>query len=1250
MPVQLTPPSSPKPRSSAYVSHKPPPSKTPDVYRARNIAVTPPAEIIPPKVEKLPTPVTNYQTRWQREKAKAQAEGADIEGVDPKMIGPWVIGEMLGRGASGRVRLARHVVTGKMAAVKILSLHPTLSSRSSTVTPAGEKAEKVLFAAEREIAVMKLLDHPNLMKMYDVWSSRKELYLVLEYVQGGELFDYLCSRGSRLPAIEAVSIIKQVLAGVDYCHRFNICHRDLKPENILLATENALDPVSNMPIQIKRVKIADFGMSALDSLNGLLRTSCGSPHYASPEIVKGERYSGAGSDIWSCGVILYALLTSRLPFDDPNVNNVLRKVRDGKFSIPEWVIPQGKDLIMRMLEVDITRRITMKEIFEHPLFHLETPGIILSPTPGLDGIASPVAPADIDTDLLRNLCVIWREKDKSSMIRRLCSDEKNFEKAFYFLLCRFRDRSFEEYNMDSSSHPSPISPEPLSPPVFCGSEGTDNLIIQRHYPGRASPQPQAESPQIKRSPIKYNRMRARPNQTSPPKPYAGKASIPHRRDCYAATRHCKDIERGAVNSSGIAEEEPVLKGRPNIVSTRSIKAKVPRRPSSASSPRDKALSGSILSSQNRPVASTTRLPREIPHRRASSVSNVLCPRNSSHPSKSEIGVISEEKVLHTSASLQRPLQKQRSDARYSSTRNISRLGSHDIPVQAGEESSPRALTNAGVKAGRQLDTSLKRDGLSDTPRHPKSPTVHPSHPRLTTNGRSFTPTRPLSKVIAAPTLFEQPRSSKPLFDTPKLRVRSPAKAKLESIRNDRNALDKKVHLDESPHMQAPLSGDSIILERSPGADIEISRSNPQISPPKARGAASPVAPYRKTSHPLEGLGVFLDSNSTRVSPKSQYPNSSPRRVNEGREEVPVEENKENEKSRVSSSSSKSSFSKFVSRAMDGRFSPGSFKVEGRHPSTKKTSGAPSHHESVNNESNSIGDSQWEKVDWVGELPADNENGRQDRKRQKRKPAPLELVNPYHKDRSLTSTMHLPIESDGKKNISSPLPSPFLGFVSSRDTSSAVSSDAFYGYQGQRGFFARLFDWRSPALYVTLPMSMDEARKECQNFLKHLNITFAPIENGSLRCNANEVTDDQGQRQCKPVRFRLDFYTNMSSSMAVGFSSSTSGGRSNDSNSGSSHYSIMESSVAQGDCHERGVKSGKIPSVGSLTSTILITQEKGALSTLKLVHQMMMDRWRVGRFPQNVEKTGFPIASMQIQGTSGAYVPPSPIPGVDIANS
>ncbi|KAG8761113.1 hypothetical protein FRC14_006819 [Serendipita sp. 396] len=481
MPTSITPPPSPcsshpgapfMPSKSIKASNK-----SSQVYNAEVSQ--------PPRPKRTSTPLPHYQTRWEREKAKAKAEGIDIEGSDPKMIGPWILGEMLGKGASGRVRLARHSLNGKLAAVKILNVQ---AATTGPVTHMKErtKSEKMLLSAEREIAVMKLLDHPNIMKMYDVWSSTKELFLVLEYVEGGELFDYLCSRGSRLHIVEAISIIKQVLSGVHYCHTFNICHRDLKPENILLTSSTGAD-------QSKRVKIADFGMSAIDSLNGLLRTSCGSPHYASPEIVRGQTYHGASSDIWSCGVILYALLTGRLPFDDPNVNNVLKKVRDGRFTIPDWVVPEAKDLLMRMLEVNIDKRISLRDIFRHPLLQIETPGIILPPAPNVDEYAMQVPRDDIDPDLLRCLCIILRENDRPLVIGRLCCQEKNFEKAFYVLLCRYRDRSFEEYNTESPPSRLSLSSSSIAlvtPPLTPRYEGTASdgeFPFKRHYPGRASP-------------------------------------------------------------------------------------------------------------------------------------------------------------------------------------------------------------------------------------------------------------------------------------------------------------------------------------------------------------------------------------------------------------------------------------------------------------------------------------------------------------------------------------------------------------------------------------------------------------------------------------------------------------------------------------------------------------------------------------------------------------------------------------------
>jgi serine/threonine protein kinase len=187
-----------------------------------------------------------------------------------------------------------------------------------------------------------LTSRPNLTVL-----SRHNRYLLLEYVEGGELFDYLVSRG-RLDVTEALTYWRQIISGVDYCHRFNICHRDLKPENLLLDKE-------------KQIKIADFGMAALELNNGtsFLETSCGSPHYASPEVVSGKQYHGNASDIWSCGVVLFALLTGRLPFDHENMSELLGKVKSGKFEMPRSIPAESKDLLARILVVNPAQRITV---------------------------------------------------------------------------------------------------------------------------------------------------------------------------------------------------------------------------------------------------------------------------------------------------------------------------------------------------------------------------------------------------------------------------------------------------------------------------------------------------------------------------------------------------------------------------------------------------------------------------------------------------------------------------------------------------------------------------------------------------------------------------------------------------------------------------------------------------------------------------------------------------------------------------
>lgn len=358
------------------------------------------------------------------------------------MIGQWRIGRTIGKGSSGRVKIAKHAISGKYAAIKIVPKGLILTSRMS-MSEAGARADKVLLGIEREIVIMKLIDHPNVLNLYDVWETSGELYLIMEYVPGGELFDYLVKRG-RLPLTEALQYFQQIIHAVDYCHRFNICHRDLKPENLLLDKD-------------KNIKVADFGMAAWEAGERMLETSCGSPHYASPEIVAGRAYHGSSSDIWSCGIILFALITGRLPFDDDNIRVLLLKVKTGVFEMPSEIQGPSRDLLFRMLEKDPERRITMPQILQHPFFISQppkvTPGRPLVPPPSLDEVEKPVnSRSEIDPDIMGNLKTLWHGASDDEIVDALLSREKTWEKAIYHLLVKYRTRHLENYNMDDEEH------------------------------------------------------------------------------------------------------------------------------------------------------------------------------------------------------------------------------------------------------------------------------------------------------------------------------------------------------------------------------------------------------------------------------------------------------------------------------------------------------------------------------------------------------------------------------------------------------------------------------------------------------------------------------------------------------------------------------------------------------------------------------------------------------------------------------
>ncbi|KAJ8326843.1 hypothetical protein BDV3_001477 [Batrachochytrium dendrobatidis] len=347
---------------------------------------------------------------------------------ESQRIGPYVLGKTLGVGSTGRVKLGLHIETNQRVAIKIISKE-ILDPNEKCV-----KKDDMNRKLEREITIMKLIRHPNVLQLLDVYETSKELFLVLEHVEGGELFDYLVKKG-RLNDAEAVSFFQQIIMGVEYCHQHLICHRDLKPENLLLDKN-------------RNVKVADFGMANMQVPSKMLETSCGSPHYASPEIIKGIRYDGAASDIWSCGIILYALITGNLPFDDENIRRLLNKVKTGLFFIPDHVGPEARDLIKRMLVVDPAKRISMKDVIQHPWFQsrpIKNDSHYPSPLETAS-LSEPLGP-NLEMDIIESLSLLgWTNREE--LYSALREKETNTQKVYYNLLRARKWEIFEHYDAE----------------------------------------------------------------------------------------------------------------------------------------------------------------------------------------------------------------------------------------------------------------------------------------------------------------------------------------------------------------------------------------------------------------------------------------------------------------------------------------------------------------------------------------------------------------------------------------------------------------------------------------------------------------------------------------------------------------------------------------------------------------------------------------------------------------------------------
>ena len=337
-----------------------------------------------------------------------------------KFVGSYILDKTLGMGATGKVKLARHSRTGMKVGVKIIRKDLFYDKPSLRIK------------VQREISVMKLMFHPHVIKIFDVLEDSRYLFLIIEYACRGELFNFLVEK-RRINNKEALCFFQQLINGLEYCHKHRICHRDLKLENILLDIDY-------------NVKIADFGMASLSIPNTMLKTFCGSPHYASPEVVSNEPYDGIKADIWSCGIILYALLTGKLPFDEENENirRLFNKIRFEPAKIPKTISIDCRELIRSLLTIDPEKRITIEKIKNNPWFKSSPlPQTCRIPIQNISmaSVQNPVF--NPDPEIINFLLPLQLVKDRKTLCGILSTKKPSFVRVLY------RQLEWRRMKMDS---------------------------------------------------------------------------------------------------------------------------------------------------------------------------------------------------------------------------------------------------------------------------------------------------------------------------------------------------------------------------------------------------------------------------------------------------------------------------------------------------------------------------------------------------------------------------------------------------------------------------------------------------------------------------------------------------------------------------------------------------------------------------------------------------------------------------------
>ncbi|KNA21999.1 hypothetical protein SOVF_038100 [Spinacia oleracea] len=263
------------------------------------------------------------------------------------LFGKYKMGKLLGQGAFAKVYFAKNIHTAQSVAIKVINKQKIVEQPN------------MMCKIEREISIMGRLRHPNIVRLYEVLACKRKIYFVIELAKGGEFY----AKAAKGPFTEELSrkYFQQLISAVGYCHFRGVYHRDLKPGNILLGANG-------------KIKVTDFGLSAIKVIkdhirpDGMLHTQCGTPAYVAPEILRRRGYDGAGVDVWSCGVILYVLTAGYLPFNDPNMMAMYRKIYQGDYRCPTWMSDDLTHFLGRLLETNPKTRITIDEIVHDPWF------------------------------------------------------------------------------------------------------------------------------------------------------------------------------------------------------------------------------------------------------------------------------------------------------------------------------------------------------------------------------------------------------------------------------------------------------------------------------------------------------------------------------------------------------------------------------------------------------------------------------------------------------------------------------------------------------------------------------------------------------------------------------------------------------------------------------------------------------------------------------------------------------------------